>query len=621
MHVLIHTRSAGSLIMQWIDSILVFCSFLGVQRACPLYGAVSSDIAYSPTQTHPCTSPACLATQIKISAGLEDSDSDDDSDDDIPDAGAKPDAESEDEAAGLFDSDDSDDDDDAAAAAAAAKKKKKEAAAKKKKKLSKKSGSADKKGKKGKRERGGSKKKRKRGGSGSDSDSDDDEPGRKLSKKEKMEALRAKKRAAEGGDSKLTAVTAPGDDAGEKKRPGEDGYDSGDSYGSETFVRTKEDDDFIDAEDEDPDALRELYAEQHFEDERGEGTDSEDERARKKGGKGGGKGRKKGPDALSDDELNGDEVPDNPIMAAVHKMKKKKKKPKKLSELEDEAKEFLTRMQKAADDDDVAVKERRPATKKLAMLNETLDVLARKDLTRPLLDMDLLMVAAAWVRPLPNGQLGNVTVRSKLLQAIGQMGGENGITAGDLKRSNFGKVVMKLYMHKQETPDLKRQHKALIEQWSRPIFQKSGNMRDLEKVQESRGASGTGGIAGIARAQAMARSRGAAEAGGSGGAVAAAAAAGMPDDGRSKDLSAIIARGSESTRDLGNNRVRVPFSKGFQYSVRPTAKTGNIQDKRTYVTSVKDNREALHKKMLDKSRPVSKNQRSANISIEGRPTK
>ena len=32
------------------------------------------------------------------------------------------------------------------------------------------------------------------------------------------------------------------------------------------------------------------------------------------------------------------------------------------------------------DEDDTAVKERRPATKKLAMLNETLDVLARKDL-------------------------------------------------------------------------------------------------------------------------------------------------------------------------------------------------------------------------------------------------
>ena len=36
---------------------------------------------------------------------------------------------------------------------------------------------------------------------------------------------------------------------------------------------------------------------------------------------------------------------------------------------------------------------------------------------------------------------------------------------------------------------------------------------------------------------------------------------------------------------------------------------------------VKDSREGLHKKMLDKGRPMAKNQRSSNMSIEGRPTK
>mmetsp|Transcript_7484 Transcript_7484/g.16379 ORF Transcript_7484/g.16379 Transcript_7484/m.16379 type:complete len:584 (+) Transcript_7484:90-1841(+) len=555
----------------------------------------------SPTTTKKKAGKDKTASAASSNAAVFDSSSDDSDFDSGDDAGAKPDAESEDEAAGLFDSDDSDDED-AAAAAAKKKKRKKKAAAKKLSKKSKKKS-----------------KKRKRGGAkGADDDSDDDEaPGRKLSKRERMEALRAKKRHMERSPGAETETSLKPSDSGDeaskkKKQPGDDGYDSGDSYASDTFVRTKEDDDFIDNEGEDPDALRELYAEQHFDDERGEGTDSEDERSRKKGGKVG--RRKKGPDALSDDDMDGEEVPDNPIMAAVHRMKKKKKKPKKLSELEDEAKEFLTRMQEAADEDDAAVKERRPATKKLAMLNETLDVLARKDLTRPLLDMDLLMVAAAWVRPLPNGQLGNITVRAKLLQAIGKMNGENGITAVDLKRSNFGKVVMSLYMHKSETPDLKRQHKALIEQWSRPIFQKSGNMRDLEKVQESRGGT-AGGIAGIARAQAMARSRGAAES-----SAAAAAGASTPDGG-GRDMSAIISRGSESGRDLGTNRVRVPFSKGFQFSVRPSDKTGSVQDRRTYATSVKDNREALHKKMLDKSRPVSKNQRSANISIEGRPAK
>ena len=67
---------------------------------------------------------------------------------------------------------------------------------------------------------------------------------------------------------------------------------------------------------------------------------------------------------------------------------------------------------------------------------------------------------------------------------------DQGIVAHDLKRSDFGKVVMGLYMHPQETPTLKRQLKKLIERWSRPIFQKSGNMKDLEHVHGSRGGQG-----------------------------------------------------------------------------------------------------------------------------------
>ena len=67
--------------------------------------------------------------------------------------------------------------------------------------------------------------------------------------------------------------------------------------------------------------------------------------------------------------------------------------------------------------------------------------------------------------------------------------------------------------------------------------------------------------------------------------------------------------------------MRVPYSKGFQYSVRPSDRVGNVQDNRTYGVTVKDSREGLHKKMLVKGRPMAKNQRSSNMSIEGRPTK
>jgi len=557
-------------------------------------------------------SSTCVTSpHTPAAASLAMFDSSDEDEEDFVDAGAKdPADDSEDEAAGLFDSDDSDDDGEAAKKKAREERRKKKKLTKKKKEKS--DGGKEKSdgGKKKKKK----KKKRKRGSA--DSDDDDDGGSRPLSKRERMEALRARKRSERGGGA---GGEVQGDSEGEKKEAadgtaarGDEGYDSGDSYGAENFVRTKEDDDFIDAEGEDPDALRELYAEQHFDDERGEGTDSEDERDRRKKGRGG-KKKKPGPDDLSDEDLSGDEVPDNPIMAAVHKMKKKKKKPKKLSELEDEAKEFLGLMQSAAEEDLEAIKARKPATKKLAMLNKVVYMLTRKDMMRPLLDLDLLVVAGTWAKPLPNGKLGNVTVRSKLLQAIGKMQGENGVTAHDLKRSNFGKVIMSLYMHKSETPELKRQHKDLIEQWSRPIFNKSGNMRDLERAQERRVATSSGrGVAAFARAQARTKA-----AGGDRGATAAAPAGGSGG----RDLGSIIARGTTTTRDLGNNRVRVPYSKGFQYSVRPSDRVGNVQDNRTYGVTVKDSREGLHKKMLDKGRPMAKNQRSSNMSIEGRPTK
>lgn len=424
----------------------------------------------------------------------------------------------------------------------------------------------------------------------SDDDDDDDEappPPKKLSKKERMEALRAKKRSP--SDTHKTATQQEDKD-----------YDSGDSYNSAEFVRTKEDNDFIDMDDDDPDAIHELYAEQRFDDERP--LDWEDDKKKKK---------KKGNRKSSENDADGDgeeEEEVNPIMAAVHKMKKKKRAQKKLSDLEEEAKEFLSLMERAADEDDAAIRERRPATRKLAMLHQVLDMLARRDMQRLLLDFELLAICKRWIQPLPNGSLGNVTVRQELLNAISKMNGESGVTPHDLKRSEFGKVVMALYMHKSETPSLKRQHKKLIEQWSRPIFQKSGNMRDLQHVNRAQ----VGGLTAVATAARASLSS----------STAAAAASRGGDSER--DLQDIIATGQKSGSKESSNRVRVPFSKGFQYSVQPQARTGDVSDKRMMRasgTNTKDTRSNLSKRMTEKGRAASKNQRSANISIEGRPTK
>lgn len=166
-------------------------------------------------------------------------------------------------------------------------------------------------------------------------------------------------------------------------------------------------------------------------------------------------------------------------------------------------------------------------------------------------------------------------------------------------------------MHKSETPSMKRQLKQLIEQWSRPIFKKSGNLRDLERTSRYRGESG---IAGFARAN-----QAAAAAGSAGSPVPSGSSSMRGRD--EKDLTSIISGHTSKSRDLGNNRVRVPYSKGFQFTVRPANRFGDVGDKRTRVTNVREGRDSLNRRMLEKTRPSQKNQRSANLSIEGRPTK
>lgn len=433
-------------------------------------------------------------------------------------------------------------------------------------------------------------------------DSDDEEdntPKKPLSKRERMEALTKKKRMEQrkaAGKLPRKAGSGDGKDGG-----GKEGYDSEDTYNSAEYVRTKEDMDFIDTEGDDADAVAELYADQNFDDERGEAMEEPKKKKKIKGA-----GSERGRSELA--ELRAEADDDNPIMEAVKKMARKKRVQKKMSELEEEAKVFLSKMEEAADEDEEAVAQKRPALKKLSKLNEVCEFLANRDMTRPLLDMDVLSICKRWIQPLPNGQLGNVTVRQRLLKAISLMTGENGITPHDLKRSEFGKVVMSLYMHKSETPAMKRQMKGLIEQWSRPIFQKSGNMHDLERVQHARGATG---ISQVARTQQMSQAR-----------TSVNPAPAKYRGGKGQDLNSLINSGSKGKTESGINRVRVPFSKGFQYSVRPQNRTGGAVDNRRQVSGpTQDARGKLGKRMVEKGRAVSKNVRSANVSVEGRVAK
>jgi transcription factor SPN1 len=418
------------------------------------------------------------------------------------------------------------------------------------------------------------------------------------SKKERMEALIRARKSREGQEAKRSTTLKASDIRKDKKesnnKADQTGYESESSIRSSEFVRTKEDDDFIDAEDDDPDARRELYAEQHFDDEEAEEADVV------------GKGKKKRKIRFDDDAAlrrstkKNEEDADNPIMMAVSKMKKKKKEVKKLSELEEEAKEFVYKMMVAATDDEEELKGNRPALKKMTMLPSVIEIAARREIMRPLLDNQFLNACGMWIQPLPNGKLGNVTLRSQLLRSIASMSGENGVSTDDLKRSGFGKKVMSIYMHKDETPEMKRFLKHLIEQWSRPVFGLTGNMKDLEQAQRGRHvpqAAATG------VAYAMPYSSGSTTT-------------------TTRDFSTIITKGQvQSTRDLGNNRVRVPYSRGFQFTIRPESKAPPPTDEGKKANVSEEQREGLIKRIQENNRTKSKNYRSVNISVEGRAAK
>merc|ERR1712085_213115 len=61
------------------------------------------------------------------------------------------------------------------------------------------------------------------------------------------------------------------------------------------------------------------------------------------------------------------------------------------------------------------------------------------------------------------------------------------------------------------------------------------------------------------------------------------------------DLSSVIAGHSKATLDLGNNRVRIPYSKGFQFTIRPAGKVSQAPKKKQFSTD--EGRGFLQKRM------------------------
>lgn len=286
-------------------------------------------------------------------------------------------------------------------------------------------------------------------------------------------------------------------------------YDSGDE-----LEETAEDTAFIDTDGDDHELLAEYAREtQQFTDEPG-GEDDFEQR---------------------DAETQQDKVK-NPMDEALQRMRKKKTKEMSTDEKDKVVVQFLERMSDAAMKDALARREGRPGLHKLQMLETVQRMLAQRTLHNTLLDFDALVAVAEWLTPNEDGSPPALALRTGLLAALQPLPA----APEHLKKSNIGRIVMKLSRDHKEMTEVRRLARQLIEQWARPVVGRGTNYRGLEAQQEQElGVSIKGVVSRL--------------------------------DTRKDDADDLIA--SLNQRNEASARVRVPRFRGFDFVIRPQSQT------------------------------------------------
>jgi transcription factor SPN1 len=136
-----------------------------------------------------------------------------------------------------------------------------------------------------------------------------------------------------------------------------------------------------------------------------------------------------------------------------------------------EIEEMRNRMTRAAEDDGELVRQGLPASQKLKMLPEVVALLNRSSYTQAVLDpeMNLLEAVRFFLEPLTDGSLPAYNIQRELFAALGKLQ----MTKETLISSGIGKVIVFYKKSKRVEPTIKRQAVKLMEEWSRPLLQRS----------------------------------------------------------------------------------------------------------------------------------------------------
>ncbi|KZT07780.1 uncharacterized protein LAESUDRAFT_677694 [Laetiporus sulphureus 93-53] len=126
-------------------------------------------------------------------------------------------------------------------------------------------------------------------------------------------------------------------------------------------------------------------------------------------------------------------------------------------------------------DDEQANKEKLPATAKLRLLPQVVEVLRKNSLSQSILDNNLLEGVGKWLGPLPDKSLPALDIQKEFFPILKNA---EYIDTNALKDSKLGRVIMFYTKSKRVSPDIARLANELVATWSRPIIKRSASYRD-----------------------------------------------------------------------------------------------------------------------------------------------
>lgn len=138
---------------------------------------------------------------------------------------------------------------------------------------------------------------------------------------------------------------------------------------------------------------------------------------------------------------------------------------------DEEIADIRNQMINAAMADSELVRDGNPAFQKLKLLPTVTSLLNRNTYTSAILDpeMNLLEAVRFFLEPLQDGSLPAYNIQRELFASLERLP----MTKEALISSGIGKVIFFYRKSKRVDPRIKRQATKLMEEWSRPILQKS----------------------------------------------------------------------------------------------------------------------------------------------------